>query len=142
MKSLNTLIKISKNKLEKIRIEKNLFLAQSLIIQRKIEKLNEEIKLEENLVNTVYKNDFNVINNFITFKQHHLKKIAIEGLEKRKLEEKINTLNGLIKNLFIEKKRFEIIKDEKIKQQLAKQKDLEQKNLNEIVLQKFAREKV
>ena len=117
-------------------------MAQSLVIQRKIEKLYEEINLEENLVNTVYASDFNVINNFVTFKQHHLKKIAFEKVEKTKLEEKINALNLVIKNLFIEKKRFEIIKDQKLKQQLEVQKDLEQKNLNELVLQKFTRDRL
>jgi hypothetical protein len=75
---------------------------------------------------------------FINFRENQEKKIALHQKKKKELEKKIEALNSTVKNLFSEKKKYEIIEENAIVEKKNKQKDTEQKNLNETVLQKFS----
>jgi hypothetical protein len=138
MKTVKTLIKISKNKLEKIRIEKNLLIAQSKHQDSIIKGLNDEILDEESLIIKNFPHDFKLMTDFINFRENQEKKIALHQKKKKELEKKIEALNSIIKNLFSEKKKYEIIEENATVEKKNKQKDTEQKNLNETVLQKFS----
>lgn len=130
-KSLNTLIKVAKNEVDRQQKDLAEVQAKQDQILRQIEKMQAELESEKKIVERNYA-DHELAANFANFASAVNNKIAAAQEEVKAMEEVIEQLRDKLRESFAEQKKFEIVKAVNLKKEIAERNKKEAEKLDEM----------